>query len=106
MGTFEFFKKFRHIFTNIFREYIDDTWIKSEYILCTLKYDNKRKTLLVYPDFTKFTAYKFTIDNDMTKTYEYAMENTSKFPNSDLLEKQRKILNKVLFVRPSYMLKY
>ncbi|GJQ85973.1 hypothetical protein Trydic_g21819 [Trypoxylus dichotomus] len=79
-----------------FGEYSENTWIKSEYILCCLKYDHSKKILFVYPDFTDFHSYRVTINNDMSKSYRLTIENTSELEGDEIPERERRILDKIV----------
>ncbi|XP_022902728.1 tectonic-like complex member MKS1 [Onthophagus taurus] len=78
-----------------FGEYIENTWIKHEYILATIKYFPKRRLLTIYPDFNIFEPYKLTITSDITKIYEYTIENASHFVNDRENDLENDILDKI-----------
>ena len=58
----------------IFREYVADTWIKAEHLLCRLKHNKERSLLLVYPDFVRNEWYTLSVDSDVTKKFLYSVE--------------------------------
>ncbi|XP_056633094.1 tectonic-like complex member MKS1 [Diorhabda sublineata] len=58
-------------------EYIDDIWIKNEFILCTLKYEKVSKTFSIYPDFTTTKPYILRIQGECLKYVHYFIENAS-----------------------------
>lgn len=75
--------------------YEDESWVKSEQILCKLKYDVKRKVLLMCPDFTVFHAYRIIVKADKTKFYEYTIENVSENRHPQLLQQEEAVLHLV-----------
>lgn len=85
-----------------FREYFESTWIKSEYIICCLKYDSQRKILLIYPDFTKFSAYTMIVNNDMSKRYDIRIENMSELIAPEILEPEKQIIDKVALIEKKF----
>lgn len=78
------------------REYVDDTWLKQEYILCSLKYDKDRNVLFMCPDFSQSIPYLLEVQSDCTKNYCYFIENASNPMPTDLSLKENQILNKVI----------
>ncbi|XP_050299372.1 tectonic-like complex member MKS1 isoform X2 [Anthonomus grandis grandis] len=64
-----------------FGEYFEDTWIKNEKLLCTLKYNPSMKVLQVFPDFTVSRPYKLSVPRSIQndeKVFSYFIENCSK----------------------------
>lgn len=68
---------FSVLINKYFREFIEDVWIKDEYVLCILSYDRNSRLLSVYPDFSTTEAYTIrTVRENMKKIYYY-IENCS-----------------------------
>lgn len=61
----------------VFREFLDDIWIKNEKLLCSLKYNQSSRVLKVFPDFTNTHPYTLKIQSDKERIYSYFIENCS-----------------------------
>lgn len=88
------FNESMHIMAD-FGEYFENTWLKAEQILVTLKYNNKDKVLSICPDFSRTKPYELQISGDMDKTYHYYIENVSVTMSTEALIKESQILSKV-----------
>ncbi|XP_044739901.1 Meckel syndrome type 1 protein [Chrysoperla carnea] len=51
--------------------------VKKEIVLCEIKWDPKRSSLFIYPDFSKNEPYMLEIDDDSRNIYYYWIENAS-----------------------------
>lgn len=71
---------------------MEKVWIKQEYVLCALRYDEEKKILEVFPDFSGEKPY------EIFDSFDYYVENISETIPDDLLQTENDILNKVMFV--------
>jgi hypothetical protein len=78
---------------------------KSEYILCTIRWDSATGVLMVTPDFTsvsssaqhvrKLYPYHIEVDGDARNTYNYWIEHASVDMNQEEKDKEFAVINKV-----------
>ncbi|XP_025833633.1 Meckel syndrome type 1 protein isoform X2 [Agrilus planipennis] len=60
-----------------FGRYIDDIWIKNEFILCTIKYDRNNQILVINPDFSEADPYLLEFEDDKQYAFVYRVEDVS-----------------------------
>lgn len=82
-----------------FGEYIGQNWVKFEQIICTLKYNEEKSILCVFPDFNQNIPYSIDITMDNTKKYYYFIENASDKPPKDLEFKEEMVAKKIIDYR-------
>lgn len=84
----------------------DENWVgKSEYILCTVRWDSVAGVLMVTPDFTSVASstehttradpYRVEVDGDARNTYHYWIEHASADMSQEQKDKEFAVINKV-----------
>lgn len=74
-------------------------WLKSEHVLCSLKYDFNNKILYVFPDFSKNeeNPYVLEVGGDGKEIYEYYIEHISKERDKKSDSNEKEVIQKVRF---------
>lgn len=72
-----------------------ENWIKYEHVICALKFDEEKRVLKVYPDFSKDVPYHLEIDKESPKNYYYFIEHVSEGMPEDLSQAEEQIFKKV-----------
>ncbi|PNF41968.1 hypothetical protein B7P43_G14645 [Cryptotermes secundus] len=84
----------------------DENWMgKSEYILCTIRWDSATGVLMVTPDFTsvsssaqhvrKLDPYRIEVDGDARNTYSYWIEHASVDMDQEEKDREFAVISKV-----------
>lgn len=84
----------------------DENWVgKSEYVLCTVRWDSVAGVLMVTPDFTavapstehtaRANPYRVEVDGDARNTYHYWIEHASADMSQEQKDKEFAVINKV-----------
>ena len=84
----------------------DENWVgKSEYILCTVRWDSVTGVLMVTPNFTSLAPsaehttradpYRVEVDGDARNTYHYWIEHASADMVQEQKDKEFAVINKV-----------
>jgi hypothetical protein len=78
---------------------------KSEYVLCTVRWDSITGVLMVTPDFTSLASsaehisrldpYRIEVDGDARNTYHYWIEHASNDMSQEEKDKEFAVINKV-----------
>lgn len=71
--------------------------MKKEVILCEIKWDPKRSSLFIYPDFSKNEPYMLEIDDDSRNIYYYWIENASEQVSDTIRFKEFQLKQDVSF---------
>ncbi|XP_069683999.1 tectonic-like complex member MKS1 [Periplaneta americana] len=83
----------------------DENWVgKSEYVLCTIRWDSVMGVLTVTPDFTSHSQsaqingvepYRIEVDGDARNTYRYWIEHASVDMSQEERDKEFAVINKL-----------
>ncbi|XP_021913659.1 Meckel syndrome type 1 protein-like isoform X2 [Zootermopsis nevadensis] len=84
----------------------DENWVgKSEYVLCTIRWDSIAGLLMVTPDFTSIASsaehvsrldpYRIEVDGDARNTYHYWIEHASTDMSQEEKDKEFAVINKL-----------
>ena len=81
---------------------------KSEYVLCTVRWDSVTGVLMVTPDFTSVASstehtaradpYRVEVDGDARNTYHYWIEHASADMSQEQKDKEFAVINKVYVI--------
>lgn len=75
---------------------MDEVWIKSEHVLCTIRYYEDSKLLLMNPDFTKTQPYLLQVTGETVKNYSYFIENACEDIDEATLNREEELCAKLL----------
>ncbi|XP_066149120.1 tectonic-like complex member MKS1 isoform X2 [Euwallacea fornicatus] len=78
-----------------FGYYFEDTWVKKEILLCTIKYNQANKTLQIFPDFTNSAPYVLKIQGDRERVFSYFIENCSNIIPESIEANEKTLIKKI-----------
>ncbi|KAL1502526.1 hypothetical protein ABEB36_007658 [Hypothenemus hampei] len=78
-----------------FGEYFEDTWLKNEKVLCSLKFNEESKVLKVYPDFSNTRPYVLKIQSMEGKVFRYFIEHCSNLMPESIDSNQQTLIKKI-----------
>ncbi|KAJ9589611.1 hypothetical protein L9F63_017196, partial [Diploptera punctata] len=95
-----------YILADLSVKHSEENWVgKSEYVLCTVRWDSVLGILTVTPDFTSFSQseelatkvqpYHIEVDGDARNTYRYWIENISPDMSQEEKDKEVAIIKKL-----------
>lgn len=74
---------------------METTWLKCETILCTIKYNLEKKTLTLYPDFSKTHPYDLEINGNTARHFKYYIDHVSPQIPDEENEKEMELIKKI-----------
>ncbi|KAJ8953635.1 hypothetical protein NQ314_007242, partial [Rhamnusium bicolor] len=80
-------------------EYVENTWIKNEQSLCTVKFNKVSKVLTVYPDFTTTQPYCINVQSETIRNFYYFIDNCSEEIPETIALKEKELIKKILSAR-------